>query len=61
MGSYELGMCEEVSWEGVGEVMKYLKRGKALGPDGILKASERLVLYIMNMGVSPVCYPPQGL
>ena len=28
-------MCEEVSWEEVVEVIKYLKYGKALSPDGI--------------------------
>ena len=35
VGGCELGMCEEVSWEEVVEVMKCLRRGKAPGPDGI--------------------------
>ena len=35
VGSCEFGMCEEVSWEEVVEVIKYLKYGKALSPDGI--------------------------
>ena len=36
VGGHELVMCEEISWEEVVQVMKYLKRGKAAGPDGIM-------------------------
>ena len=36
VGGHELVMCGEVSWEEVVEIMKYLKRGIAAGPDGIL-------------------------
>ena len=38
----ELGMCEEVSWEKVVEVLKCWRRGKAPGPDGILNV---MVMY----------------
>ena len=31
-----LGMCKEVSWEEVVEVLKCLRSGKAPGPGGIL-------------------------
>ena len=31
MGGYELGMCKEVSWEEVVEVLKCLRRGEAPG------------------------------
>ena len=36
VGGHELVMCKEVSWEKVVEVIKCLKRGKAVGPDGIM-------------------------
>ena len=35
-------MCNEVSWEEVVEVLKFLRRGKASGPDGILN---EMVMY----------------
>ena len=37
-----MGMCEEVSWEEVVEVLNCLRRGKAPGPDGILN---EMVMY----------------
>ena len=57
MGGCELGVCNEVSWEEVVEVLKYLRRGKAPGTNGILNESvmyggERLVevkLQVMNL------------
>ena len=36
MDGQELVMCDEVSWEEVVAVMKYLKRGKAVGPNRIM-------------------------
>ena len=36
VGGYEFGICKEVSWEEVVEVLKCLWRGNAPGPDGIL-------------------------
>ena len=42
MGGCELGMCKEVSWEEVVEVLKCLKRGKAPSLDGILN---EMVIY----------------
>ena len=41
MGGCELGMCKEVSWEEVVEVLNSLRR-KAPGPDGILN---EMVMY----------------
>ena len=41
----ESGMCEEVSWEEVVEVMKCLKRGKAAGPDKIIK---EMLIYMVG-------------
>ena len=42
VGGCELGMCNEVSWEEVVEVLKCLRRKKAPGPDRILN---ELVMY----------------
>ena len=42
MGGCELSMCNEVSWEEVVGVLKWLRRGKALDPDGILN---KMVIY----------------
>ena len=36
VGGREFGMCNEVNWEEVVEVMKCLRRGKAPDLDGIL-------------------------
>ena len=36
VSGHELIMCEEVSWEGMAEVMKCFKSGKEAGPDGIM-------------------------
>ena len=57
MGGCELGMCNEVSWEEVVEVLKCLRRGKTPSPDGIIDdmvmyGSGRLVevmLLVMNL------------
>ena len=48
-GGCELGMCKEVSWEEVVEVLKCLRRGKAPGPDGILN---EIVIYSGEVGGS---------
>ena len=42
VGGCELGMCGEVSWEQVVDVLKHLKRGKAPGSGGILN---EMVIY----------------
>ena len=60
VGGCELGMCKEVSWEEVVEVLKCLRRGKPPGPDGILNekvtyGGGRLVavmLQVMNLVMS---------
>ena len=35
VGGHKLDVCEEVSWDEAVEVMKSLKRGKAVSPTGI--------------------------
>ena len=42
VGGCVLGMCKEVSWEEVVEVLKCLRRGKTPGHDGILN---EMVMY----------------
>ena len=42
VGGCELGLCKEVSWEEVVEVLRCLRRGKALSHDGILNG---MVMY----------------
>ena len=42
VGGHELDMCEEVSWEEVVEVKKYLKRGMAAVPDRVMN---RMLMY----------------
>ena len=43
VGGCELRMSKEANWEEVVEVLKCLRIGKALGPDGILNGCGRLV------------------
>ena len=58
-------LCEKVSWEKVVEVIKCLKRGKAVGSDGIMNEmlmykGERLVavmLLMMNALMKSECCP----
>ena len=49
VGGCELGMCDEVSWEEVVEILKCLKRGKAPGTDGILNV---MVMYVVGRSVA---------
>ena len=53
VGVCELGMCKEVYWEEVVEVLQCFRRGKAPGPDGILNemmyGGGRLVEVMLQM------------
>ena len=71
MGQRELGgedngdMCEKVTWQEVLGLLRYLRRGKAPGPDGILN---EMIVYggfrliesltqLLNIAIDEECVP----
>ena len=64
-GGVEIGMCEQIRWGEVVDILKCLKRGKAPGPDGVLNeimmfGGERIIevfVDLLNIVLKSECCP----